>query len=110
MEFFYLVGSCGAEAWDYTGLNVGLLEIIGKGYVIDHCVSLFNRRQKEQIYRNYITDTLKLINDNLSKVYGGQYMKTRYAEMVEPQKQDTRTGDEIARDIIKRAALKFKGQ
>ena len=108
MGFFYFIGSCGAEAWDYTGLNVGLLELIGKGYVIEHCVSLFNRRQKEQIYRNYVTDTLKMINDNLTKIYGGQYMKTRYADMVEPKKQDTRTGDEIARDIIKRAGLKLR--
>lgn len=110
MGFFYFIGSCGAEAWDYTGLNVGLLELIGKGYVIEHCVSLFNRRQKEQIYRNYVTDTLKMINDNLTKISGGQYMKTRYAELVEPQLKDERTGDEIAIDIIKRARLKFKGQ
>lgn len=108
MGFFYFIGSCGAEAWDYTGLNVGLLELIGKGYVIEHCVSLFNRRRKEQIYRNYVTDTLKIINDNLTKIYGGQYMKTRYADMVEPKSQDTRTGDEIARDIIRRAGLKLR--
>lgn len=109
MGFFYFVGSCGAENWDYQGLNVDLLEIIGRGYVIDHCVSFFNKQAKEERYRNYIADTLKLMNENIAKLVGGSYYKMRYAEQCEQKKEPEKSGDEIARDIIRRAKLKLKG-
>lgn len=32
-------------------------------------------------------------------------IKSRYYEIINPQKVDTRTGDEIVEDIIKRAGL-----
>lgn len=35
-------------------------------------------------------------------------MKVRYYDLIAPQKQDTRTGDEIVEDIIKRAGLVVK--
>lgn len=35
-------------------------------------------------------------------------MKARYYDLITPQKQDTRTGDEIVADIIKRAGLVVK--
>ena len=108
MGFFYFIGSCGAQNWDYTGLSVELLELVGKGYVIDHCISLFNRRAKEEAYRTYIADTLKALNDNFAKKFGGTYYQTRYIDAVTPAKEPEKSGDEIARDIIKRAGLKVK--
>ena len=110
MGFFYFIGSCGAESWDYTGLNTELLEIIGRGYVIDHCVSLFNSRTRERLYREYVTTTLKVLNDNFAKQFGGNVMSMNYSDLFVSDNEDTRTGDEIARDIIKRANLKVKGQ
>lgn len=112
MGFFYLVGSCGAEAWDYTGIDLELLELIGKGYIVDHCVSLFNNKAKERLYQTYITDTLKCLNDNLAKVIGGSSIKARYYDLLEAgsQKESEKTGDEIALEIIKKAGLKVKGK
>ena len=109
MGFFYFVSSCGAENWNYQGLSVELLEMVGKGYVIDHCVSLFNKQVKEERYRNYIADSLRLISENVAKLVGGSYFKTRYAELCEQAKEPEKSGDEIARDIIRRAKLKLKG-
>lgn len=53
-------------------------------------------------YRFYITDTLKAINENLAKIAGGPYMSARYADVVHPKPTDTRSGNEIAADIIKK--------
>ena len=83
--------------------------MVGKGYVIDHCVSLFNKQVKEERYRNYIADSLRLISENVAKLVGGSYFKTRYAELCEQAKEPEKSGDEIARDIIRRAKLKLKG-
>lgn len=108
MGFFYFIGSCGAENWDYEGLSVELLNLVGKGYVIDHCVSLFNKKMKEMQYKVYLTDALKLINDNLVKLVGGDVMRERYYDAIKEDKGPQKTGDEIARDVIKRAGLKVK--
>lgn len=35
-----------------------------------------------------------------------KYITERYADMIKPQKIETRSGDEIAADIIKRHGLK----
>lgn len=108
MGFFYFIGSCGAQNWNYTGLSVELLNLIGKGYVIDHCISLFNKQAKEEAYRTYVTDTLKTLNSNFAKIFGGNYFNLRYADAVNPNEESDKSGDEIARDIIKRAGLKVK--
>ena len=112
MGFFYLIGCCGAEAWDYTGINLGMLDLIGKGYIVDHCVSLFNSRAKERLYQTYITDTLKCLNDNVAKIVGGSTLKARYHDLFEIgiKKESEKTGDEIALEIIRKAGLKVKGK
>lgn len=112
MGFFYFVGCCGAEAWDYTGINLEMLDLIGKGYIVDHCVSLFENRAKERLFQIYITDTLKCLNDNVAKVFGGATLKMRYYDLLESGKktESEKTGDEIALEIIRKAGLKVKGK
>ena len=47
---------------------------------------------------------------NTAKYAGGSYIKARYIDIIEPKKVDTRTGDEIVADIIKRAGLVVKSE
>lgn len=76
--------------------------------MIDHCISLFNKQAKEEAYRSYVTDTLKALNGNFAKIFGGAFFNTRYVDVVNPNEESDKSGDEIARDIIKRAGLKVK--
>lgn len=62
-----------------------------------------------ETYRVYVSDTLRIISENTARFGGGAYIKQRYYDVINPPKVDTRTGDEIAEDIIKRAGLKVKG-
>lgn len=62
-----------------------------------------------ETYRVYVSDTLRIISENTARFGGGVYTKQRYYDVINPPKVDTRTGDEIAADIIKRAGLKVKG-
>ena len=48
--------------------------------------------------------------ENTAKYVGGEYIKARYIDIIEPKKVDTRTGDEIVADIIKRAGLVVKSE
>ena len=67
-----------------------------------------NERTKTEAYRIYVTDALRVVAENTARFASGNYIKARYADMIEPKKQDNRTGDEIVADIIKRAGLVVK--
>ena len=73
-------------------------------------MSKANQQAKDTAYRVYVTDSLKLIAENTANFAKGQYMKARYYDIITPKKQDTRTGDEIVEDIIKRAGLVVKSE
>lgn len=61
------------------------------------------------VYRVYITDSLKMINDKLNSRFGGAVFETRYIELVDnKQKKDVRTGEQIAQDVIRFSGLKFE--
>ncbi len=69
-----------------------------------------NERAKTEAYRIYVTDALRVVAENTARFASGNYIKARYADMIEPKKQDNRTGDEIVADIIKRAGLVVKSE
>ena len=96
-EYFHCVES----------IRLDLLDLFGSGYVIEHCISALLERKKKDTLDIYLADCLKNINEILAKTYGGSYSNQRYVELINPKKEDKRTGDEIAADIIKRAGLRF---
>ena len=79
---------------------------MGTGYVVEYCVSRYKHKQEEKIYRLYIADALMCMCNNLASAFGGHTITTRYADLYKPV--DTRSGDEIAVDVIKRAGLSFE--
>lgn len=75
-----------------------------------YCIARYKREQEEKVYRVYVTDALRLTVENTAKFSGGNYIKARYIDVIEPKKVDNRTGDEIVEDIIKRAGLVVKSE
>ena len=69
-------------------------------------MSKANQQAKDTAYRVYVTDCLKLIAENTGNIS----LKLRYDDIIQPKKADTRTGDEIVADIIKRAGLVVKSE
>ena len=56
-----------------------------------------------------MTDALKMINDKLCSRFGGSVFDSRYFDLIEKkQRKDTRTGEQIADDIIRLSGLKFE--
>lgn len=41
-----------------------MLEVFGRGYVIEHCISSFYKYTEEHSYRIYVTDVLRSLNGN----------------------------------------------
>lgn len=55
-----------------------------------------------------MTDALRIVGENTAKFASGNYIKARYADMIEPKKQDNRTCEEITADIVARCGLTIK--
>ena len=65
-----------------------MLDLFGRGYVIEHCVSWLKKDSEEKAFRVYITDTLKAIADNTGRaVKNGVGIKSRFADMVASTQQ-----------------------
>ena len=75
--------------------------------MVDYCISRYKHKQEEKIYRAYIADALMLICNNFANRFGGNTIETRYIDLGKPA--DTRTGDDIAVDVIQRAGLTLGG-
>ena len=67
-----------------------------------------NEKARNDAYRIYVTDALRLVAENTARYASGDYIKMRYAEIIEPKKQDNRTCEEITADIVARCGFVVK--
>lgn len=67
-----------------------------------------NEKARNDAYRIYVTDALRLVAENTARYASGDYIKARYADIIEPKKQDDRTCEEITADIVARCGLVVK--
>lgn len=67
-----------------------------------------NERSRNDAYRIYVTDALRIMAENTARYAGGNYIKARYADIIEPKKQDNRTCEEITADVVARCELVVK--
>lgn len=87
--------------------------------MIDHVAAFFRKDQEELRFRAYLTDAIKALTENTTHyiipgiqdaISYGAYMPERWIDGVKTwEKEDTRTGDEVAEDVIRRAGLTLKG-
>ncbi len=77
-----------------------------------YVLARYNEKKRAEIYRIYVTDCLQLIAENTAKQCEGQYLSKRYYDVVHgdangSQSADSRSGEEVAADVIKRLGLNF---
>ena len=108
MGFFRFIGGAGAEYWNYAGLNLNLAHILGKGYVIEHCVSLFKKEMEERAFREYLTSSIDLLNQNYAEKFGGRVKTVTYTDAMTKKPMPEKTGDEIAAELILKMGLKHE--
>ena len=80
---------------------------MGRGYVLEHCISTFNHIKREEIYKEYVTETLRHIAKGV-----GYEIKVSYAELVDvkPEQEETRDPDEIIDGIKGKIAMLSSGE
>ncbi len=102
----------GAEAWfdALEDIRLDLLNIYGRRYVIEHCVSAIRRKNeaKDELFKIYITDMLKGIAETvIYSTYDQKVELPRYADTIKeikepPKKKKPQSADEIIFNIRKR--------
>ena len=83
-----------------------MLDLLGRGYVADCCISTANFRRSRQNYETYMADAAYV---TMNFMTNGKADVPRYYDLLHPKKEDKRSGEEIAADIIKRHGLKVVG-
>nr|DAM03227.1 MAG TPA: hypothetical protein [Caudoviricetes sp.] len=68
---------------------------MGARAILASLPALINQAAKEQAYRVYVTDALKIIGENTAKYAGGSYIKVRYLDIESPKPEETRTPKEV---------------
>lgn len=82
-----------------------MLELMGRGYVIEHCISTFNNIQELKMYRIYSTEMLRVI----ARTQGAE-VTVKYADLIEREyKQEEQDPDEIVSKIRGKLA-KVRGE
>ena len=77
---------------------------------VRYVVARFKQERKDAAYRIYLTDCLRNISASaadVSKMAGGEgrYMATRFADILYPKPEETRTGAEIIEDLRQKLAV-----
>lgn len=62
------------------------------------------RDAEKELYNNYVSECLRMTAENTAKFAGGKYIEKSFAEILQPR--ETKTADEIVRDVISAAGLK----
>ena len=90
------------------------MNVIGREYVIEHCISTLKLNREKKLYQVYVTDALMAIADNTTHLVGhsgvvdyGRTIKERWIDLIEktfePERPvDNRPSEEIAKDIWSR--------
>lgn len=76
-----------------------LLDLFGKGYVVDHCIAFLQKQRRQEELEYYITDTLMYIAQNTANIGGGKVPKIRFYEVMNQKPEETRTAQDIINNI-----------
>jgi len=90
-------------------IRMDLLDLFGRGYVIEHCMSLFKKRQEEKAYKIYMSDVGFALANFVGKLYGAKenIIGRRFIEILEPPKDEKE--EETEEQIIARIRKKLEG-
>lgn len=82
------------------------MRLFGSEFVVDSCIALYEQEQRQEVWRIYIANGVKILTENTATHKGAKALAKSYTDLFKPV--DNRTGDEVAADVIKKCRLKIK--
>lgn len=73
---------------------------------MDYCVLRWTKDQEEKLFKIYVTDGLKNINEPIANFFGGMVFKERYYDMTNRKEIENpkETAEEIKNRIVSKLA------
>ena len=73
-----------------------MLELFGRGYVIQHCVASFRKKQVNELFMCYVGEGIKIISENTANFCGGSSISVSFYDMLHPvDKKKQKTAQEV---------------
>lgn len=70
---------------------------------MDYCVTLYAKKKKEEAFRIYVTDALKVLANNTATHERAYTMTRRYAEIIQPERiEPSKTTADVVSGIRKK--------
>lgn len=69
--------------------------MLGVEYISQHVRQRHKSDQETAAWKMYIAESLRHISENTAKSSGGSYMATKWKDIIAPEKEETRTAEEI---------------
>ena len=96
-SFFYNV-TANIQTFKSALISVDLskLDLFGEEYLFEH----FKQWEEDRMYRFYVSEALKTINNNVVRVAGGTTMNYSYHELIVPQEIEPElTAEDIVANV-----------
>lgn len=85
-----------------------MIDVLGKTYIIEHCISDIKRRREDDRYREYIAETSRAISINLAILARGPYTSVEYGEYIHGRSKSSQTEDHKQPDGYATTAIRNK--
>ena len=92
----------GAEEYGeaITTIDIALLNLLGRAYVIDHCVKHTKDKYDKRNYRVYVTEVLRAIYVSVTgDTEVGRYADTLKSDSTSSDKEEEKSAEEIKASI-----------
>ena len=89
-----------------------MLDLLGRGYVIDHVMASFRKEKKDEAFRTYITEGLRIITENTAAAVGGSSLSMKFDDVLksfDEDEDDGQTAEQKAEAVINHLKEKLGG-
>lgn len=73
--------------------------------IIGYVRSQLESATRDNVFRMYVSDCLRIITENTAKFAGGSFMKMRYSELIDSKPKPQKSAEEIIAEVTKNAGL-----
>lgn len=110
LRFFYLAYRLEGNVLKRYLYSVDLekVKLFGMGYVINHCISLFQKEQEEEQYNKFYFKSVSYIAQSIRAIANGLAqadVMPSYVDFINDEPEDNRTAEEIVDDVLAKCGL-----
>ena len=94
--FYYIIADIQTFKSVLISIDLEKLDLFGEEYLYEY----FNRWSEDKLYKDYIAEELRTINNNVLRITGGRSIEYSFEELVKPREiRPHLSADEIVANV-----------